>query len=123
MKLFVDMNWQEQLTHIEECQREGLEEIRDGSPACLADISDHLDLWGPWMVSEIRRLRAVHNHAESNEAQGKGQSTALNAALLSADALHLFIGSTFDRMAHIGFVSEISSPEISAPSQEVKESE
>jgi len=52
-KLFDKMTFSEKLAHIKQCQEEGLEEIRKGSPSNLADIADHLSLWGPWMLHEL----------------------------------------------------------------------
>jgi len=55
-KLFVDMTFDEKVAHIKKCQDEGLEEIRKGSPSNLADIADHLDLWGPWMLNKLNHM-------------------------------------------------------------------
>jgi len=58
----------EKLAHIKKCQVDGLEEIRKGSPSNLADIADHLDLWGPWMLSELalahRKLEVMSDALE-----------------------------------------------------------
>ena len=53
------MTFAEKLAHIKKCQAEGLEEIRKGSPSNLADIADHLDLWGPWMHKQLSVMRVA----------------------------------------------------------------
>ena len=53
------MTFAEKLAHIKKCQAEGLEEIRKGSPSNLADIADHLDLWGPWMHKQLAVMRVA----------------------------------------------------------------
>lgn len=55
-KLFEDMDLREKIAHIRKCQKQGVEEIRKGSPACLADIADHLDIWGPWLCNTIESM-------------------------------------------------------------------
>lgn len=55
-KLFQDMNLKEQIAHIRKCQANGLECISNGEEACLADIADHLDIWGPWLCDKVEEL-------------------------------------------------------------------
>lgn len=52
-ELFKNMTFDEKIAHIRRCQAEGLEKIRKGAPSCLADIADHLDIWGPWFCDEL----------------------------------------------------------------------
>ena len=58
MSEFKDWDLERQISHIRKCQKEGCEEIRNGSPACLADIADHLDIWGPWLCDKVETLTA-----------------------------------------------------------------
>jgi len=53
IKLFNNMNLKEQIEHIRKCQANGIIEIRNGSDSCLADIADHLDIWGPWLCDKV----------------------------------------------------------------------
>ena len=68
MKLFTEMSLPEKLAHIEKCQKNALEEIGKGSPSDLADIADHVDLWGPWMLEALREAEKV------SEFYGSGSS-------------------------------------------------
>src|SRR6185312_4807748 len=53
---FFDWDLERQVAHIRECQKNGLECIRNGEPAQLADIADHLDIWGPWLCDKVEEL-------------------------------------------------------------------
>lgn len=53
-KLFDDMTFDEKLNHIEKLQKEAAECIRNGEPSNLADIADHIDFYGPWMLKALR---------------------------------------------------------------------
>lgn len=56
-KLFNEMTFQEKIDHIRECQREGIKAIQNGSPSYLADIADHLEIWGPWLCDRVEELQ------------------------------------------------------------------
>lgn len=56
MREFKDFSFKEQIDHIRKCQANGIEEIRKGSDAHLADIADHLDIWGPWLCNKTEEL-------------------------------------------------------------------
>ena len=60
-KLFEDMSFSEKLDHIEKCQEQAIKEIKNGSPSQLADIADHVDIWGPWMLGELRKYGPISN--------------------------------------------------------------
>lgn len=57
MKLFDEMNFNEKMAHLEKCRLNAIECIRAGEPACLADIADWFDIWGPWLMDEVNRLK------------------------------------------------------------------
>lgn len=53
-KLFNDMTFDEQMEHLEKCRLNAIECIRNGEDACLADIADWPDIWGPWLTNELK---------------------------------------------------------------------
>jgi hypothetical protein len=60
-KLFEDMSLDEKLAHIEKCQVEAVRCIGRGDPSQLADIADHIDYWGPWMLAQLRKQTQLIN--------------------------------------------------------------
>jgi len=87
-KLFYDMTFDEKLAHIKKCQVDGLEEIRKGSPSNLADIADHLDMWGPWMLSELalaHRKLEVMSDALEYISKGTAHNPPLEAPELASE--------------------------------------
>jgi hypothetical protein len=66
MKLFIDMNFEEKMEHLEKCRLNGLECIRNGEPSNLADIADWLDIWGPWLMDEVKRLNYTYKNISND---------------------------------------------------------
>jgi len=52
-KQFNDMTLQEKINHIRKSQQLALEEIRKGAPSNLIDITDHIDVYGPWLCDIV----------------------------------------------------------------------
>lgn len=58
-----------QIAHIRKCQANGIEAINNGSPRNLADIADHLDLWGPWLCEQVEKLSEENERLKSRNAE------------------------------------------------------
>lgn len=56
MKLFEDMSFEQKMIHLEKCRLNALDCIANGEPSNLADICDWHDIWGPWLMSEVKSL-------------------------------------------------------------------
>lgn len=52
-KLFKDMTYREKLNHLQQMIDDGLTACND-EHVYLADIVDMFDIWGPWMLTELR---------------------------------------------------------------------
>jgi|GEM_PF-1689520 len=63
MKVFDMMTNAQKLKHVERCLAEGREEVKKGSSSQLADIADHFDIWGPWLVGRVKELEAAFKAA------------------------------------------------------------